>query len=59
MNLQGEPFGEDRLLAYLQQWATQPLDALLGGLLAEIKAWRAVTAFGDDVSLLAIEIPGP
>ena len=57
MNLQGEAFGENRLLAYLQQWATQPLDALLGGLLTEIKAWRAVAAFGDDVSLLAIEIP--
>ncbi len=57
MNLQGEAFGENRLLAYLQQWATQPLDALLGGLLTEIKAWRAVTSFGDDVSLLAIEIP--
>jgi phosphoserine phosphatase RsbU/P len=57
MNLQGEAFGEDRLLAYLQQWATQPLDALLGGLLTEIKAWRAVTSLADDVSLLAIEIP--
>ena len=57
MNLQGEAFGENRLLAYLQQGAAQPLDSLLGGLLTEIKAWRAVAAFGDDVSLLAIEIP--
>jgi sigma-B regulation protein RsbU (phosphoserine phosphatase) len=57
MNEHGEAFGEGRLLACLHRRATQPLDGLLGGLLTEIKAWRAVTAFGDDVSLLAIEIP--
>jgi sigma-B regulation protein RsbU (phosphoserine phosphatase) len=55
-NVQGEAFGESRLLAYLEQWAAQPLDELLGGLMTEIKAWRAVADFADDVSLLAIEM---
>ncbi len=56
MNMRGEAFGESRLVAYLDQWARRPLDELLAGLLTEIKAWRAVTDFGDDVSLLAIEM---
>jgi sigma-B regulation protein RsbU (phosphoserine phosphatase) len=56
MNMQGEAFGENRLLAYLKQWAAQPLNELLGGLLTEIIAWREVSTFGDDVSLLALEI---
>jgi serine phosphatase RsbU (regulator of sigma subunit) len=55
-NVQGEAFGENRLLAYLEQWAAQPLDELLGGLMTEIEAWRAVADFADDVSLLAIEM---
>lgn len=55
-NVHGEAFGESRLLAYLKQWAAQPLDELLGGLLTEIKAWHAVIDFEDDVSLLAIEM---
>jgi sigma-B regulation protein RsbU (phosphoserine phosphatase) len=56
MNLEGEAFGENRLLAYLEQWAAEPLDELLGGLLTEIKTWRVIPDFGDDVSLLAIEM---
>jgi sigma-B regulation protein RsbU (phosphoserine phosphatase) len=55
-NLDGEAFGENRLLAYLEQWAAEPLDELLGGLLTEIKTWRAIPDFSDDVSLLAIEM---
>lgn len=55
-NVQGEAFGENRLLAYLELWAAQPLDELLAGLMTEIKAWRAIADFADDVSLLAIEM---
>jgi sigma-B regulation protein RsbU (phosphoserine phosphatase) len=55
-NIHGEPFGEHRLLSYLERQAAQPLDALLGGLLTEIKTWHATPDFADDVSLLAIEI---
>jgi len=56
MNFDGEAFGEDRLLIYLAQSAAQPMDNLLGGLLTAVRAWRAETDFGDDLSLLAIEM---
>jgi sigma-B regulation protein RsbU (phosphoserine phosphatase) len=52
-----EAFGEDRMLGYLEQASDVPLNQLLEGLLLEIKAWSAGHEFGDDISLLAIEIP--
>jgi sigma-B regulation protein RsbU (phosphoserine phosphatase) len=55
-NIHGEAFGQRRLLSCLERRAAQPLDELLGGLLAEIKTWRAIPEFADDVSLLAIEM---
>jgi phosphoserine phosphatase RsbU/P len=56
MNGEGDAFGEDRLLSYLKARTMQPLDELLEGLLTEIRAWRGAAEFGDDVSLLAIEM---
>ena len=55
-NPQGDPFGEDRLLTYLEKAASRPMDALLSGLDTEMRAWRGAGDFGDDVSLLAIEL---
>jgi sigma-B regulation protein RsbU (phosphoserine phosphatase) len=55
-SVQGEAFGEDRMVDYLERWATRPLDELLGGLLAVIRSWRDDTEFEDDLSLLAIEM---
>jgi sigma-B regulation protein RsbU (phosphoserine phosphatase) len=56
MNLQGEAFGDSRLLAHLEQGATQSVDKLLARLLSDVRIWRAQTEFGDDLSLLAIEM---
>jgi sigma-B regulation protein RsbU (phosphoserine phosphatase) len=56
MNSQAAPFGEERLIAILKREAVRPLGAMLGALYAEIKAWRGVADFGDDLSLLAIEM---
>jgi sigma-B regulation protein RsbU (phosphoserine phosphatase) len=56
VNAQNEAFGEHRLIAYLKERKAQPLDKLLGELLTEVRAWCGVMKFGDDVSLLAIEI---
>ncbi len=56
MNIDGEPFGETRLLACLNQWRGQPLNELLEGLFMEIQTWRGSKEFGDDVSLLAVEM---
>jgi sigma-B regulation protein RsbU (phosphoserine phosphatase) len=56
VNAEGELLGEDRLLTYLEPLAARPLDAMLAGLLMEIRKWSGTVDFGDDVSLLAIEI---
>ena len=55
-NMQDEAFGEIRLLSYLKQRTVETIDELLEGLLRAIRTWRGSTEFGDDVSLLAIEI---
>jgi serine phosphatase RsbU (regulator of sigma subunit) len=56
MNRHDEAFGEDRLLAFLDQKKALPIDALLARLLEEVRSWRGQTEFGDDLSLLGIEI---
>jgi sigma-B regulation protein RsbU (phosphoserine phosphatase) len=55
VNGKGEEFGEKRLLAFLGERASQPLDAILDGLLKEIRKWRNSAESRDDVSLLAID----
>jgi sigma-B regulation protein RsbU (phosphoserine phosphatase) len=55
-NMQDEAFGEARLLSYLRQRTGQTIDELLEGLLHAIKTWRGSNEFGDDISLLALEI---
>jgi sigma-B regulation protein RsbU (phosphoserine phosphatase) len=56
MNARNEAYGESRLLAYLEERTHQPLNELLGGLLEDVKSWRNSAEFGDDLSLLALEI---
>ncbi len=56
LNPDGEPFGEERLLSFLANTATQTLDRVLDGLLKETRSWRQGGIPGDDVSLLAIEL---
>jgi len=58
VNGHGEAFGEGRLLAYLREQQSRPLEELLTCLLAEITLWHGNSEFSDDVSLLAIEITG-
>jgi sigma-B regulation protein RsbU (phosphoserine phosphatase) len=59
VNSEGEAFGEGRLLSFLAKTSTQTLDAILDGLLDQIRTWRQGGDPGDDVSLLAIELRGP
>jgi phosphoserine phosphatase RsbU/P len=56
VNGHGEAFGERRLLAYLREQQSLPLEELLTCLLAEITTWHGNSEFNDDVSLLAMEI---
>jgi len=56
VNLNGQAFGEERLLAYLRDQQELPPEELLEGLLTEITVWHGDSEFSDDVSLLAVEI---
>jgi sigma-B regulation protein RsbU (phosphoserine phosphatase) len=56
VNSEGEMFGEVRLLSFLAGSSTQTLDAILDGLLHEVRSWRQDGELGDDISLLAIEL---
>jgi phosphoserine phosphatase RsbU/P len=58
MSPDGEAFGEERLLSYLENVANEPLSGILSGLDSAMKAWRGSKEFGDDVSLLAMELTG-
>jgi phosphoserine phosphatase RsbU/P len=54
-NPQGMVFGEARLQACLEGCEILTLDGLITILMEEIKTWRGVPTFSDDISLLAIE----
>ena len=55
MNPDGESFGEQRLLDYLESASERCLPEILRGLDSEMTQWGGATNYGDDVSLLAIE----
>jgi sigma-B regulation protein RsbU (phosphoserine phosphatase) len=57
-NAQGELFGDQRLLDYLQGARDECLPQMLAGLEKEMELWRGGTEFDDDVSLLALEFSG-
>jgi sigma-B regulation protein RsbU (phosphoserine phosphatase) len=50
-NAQGELFGDQRLLDYLQGARDECLPQMLAGLEKEMELWRGGTEFDDDVSL--------
>lgn len=58
LNEEGEAFGEQRLLNYLESTASERTDGLLGGLLGQLGSWRNGADSEDDISLLAIEVTG-
>jgi sigma-B regulation protein RsbU (phosphoserine phosphatase) len=52
----GQVFGDERLLMYLREQQSCPLEEMVTQLLAEITIWHGNSEFADDISLLAIEI---
>lgn len=57
-NLQGELFGEPRLLECLSKTASQPLDQMLAEVESAMERWHGSREYEDDVSLLALEFTG-
>jgi len=55
---QGRPFGEERLLAFLERRPGQPLQALCDDLLAELQAFAAKGEPHDDITILALDWHG-
>jgi sigma-B regulation protein RsbU (phosphoserine phosphatase) len=52
----GQAFGEEKLLTYLREQQSLPLEEMVTQLLTEITIWHGNSEFEDDISLLAIEI---
>ena len=56
VNLQGEGFGEDRLLRTIEESRSRPLQESLCYILDRVQEWSSSTRLEDDVSLLALEL---
>ena len=54
----GEPYGMDRLAAFLAAGSAFPLPVLLDRLLSDLRGFGEDRAFQDDVSVMALEFSG-
>jgi sigma-B regulation protein RsbU (phosphoserine phosphatase) len=52
----GEPFGNSRLTEAVRNRPAASLDALVDGLIADVRSFSASRAFSDDLCLLAVEV---
>ena len=57
-NVQGEPFGMDRLRKTVEVGRLDPLCGVVNELVASIEAWSGAAGVRDDVSVLAVEVRG-
>jgi phosphoserine phosphatase RsbU/P len=55
-NLEGEEFGQQRLMEFLNQYRYFSLDILLSSLQLTMDQWAGSSEFADDVTLLALEV---
>ncbi|GAB6140446.1 SpoIIE family protein phosphatase [Methylosoma difficile] len=53
-NNEGEMFGQERLLQFIEQTRALPIAEVLSGLEEHIAAWRGNKNFDDDISMLAM-----
>lgn len=57
-NGDGEQFGDERLLSYLEETRDLPIRAVLEGLERSISRWNGGDDLDDDVSMLALDVLG-
>lgn len=55
-NLEGEEFGQQRLMEFLNQYRSSSLNTLLSSLQLTMDQWAGSSEFADDVTLLALEV---
>ncbi len=56
-NKEMEPFSENRLIQIIEETHKMSLKEMITKIEEELRAWRGVDEFQDDVTLLAIQIP--
>ncbi len=59
MNIEGEEFGDDRLIECLSKLQTQPLQEILETLLTDVKAFAGEAVQNDDITMLLMRYDGP
>ena len=52
----GEVFGTAGLLDAVQRFSSEPLDAVIGRLLGELRDWGGAAAANEDVSILGFKV---
>ncbi|HEY5623053.1 MAG TPA: PP2C family protein-serine/threonine phosphatase, partial [Gammaproteobacteria bacterium] len=56
MNRHDEPFGDARLLDYVQAERERPIGEILSGLEARVAGWKGERLLHDDLSMLALDV---
>jgi len=56
MNAEGEPFGEERLAALIQEHGDLPFEELRERILREIHAFVGTTSQHDDMTLVLVKV---
>ncbi len=59
VNTTNEEFGDDRLIAALKARAVKPLQEILEGLMADVRAFADGALQNDDITMLLIRYDGP
>ncbi len=58
MNSQGEMFGEERLLLFVEETRQLPISEVLNLIEKRISCWRGSNKFDDDISMLVLIMTG-
>jgi serine phosphatase RsbU (regulator of sigma subunit)/pSer/pThr/pTyr-binding forkhead associated (FHA) protein len=58
MNVAGEEFGDDRLIAALKQRVGQPLQQMLEGLMSDVRVFAGEALPNDDVTMMLLRYDG-
>jgi sigma-B regulation protein RsbU (phosphoserine phosphatase) len=59
LNVEGEEFGDDRLIAAFQSRMGQPLQQMLEGLMGDVRVFAGEALPNDDVTMLLLRYDGP
>ncbi len=58
-NAQEELYGEERLLADVAAFASQPAPGVIAGVLQKVRSFAGTTPQSDDIAILTLKVAGP